>query len=438
MGGGGPFTVISPFFSFEESGRVGIKYAAILSGSCSAAVRFGNHQTDKAERPMSMPRIPVFPLKVALAVGLPVCVAVLACFAAARALTATHDQAGMVSEVVSRRAEVAVQLERRTLLTAHHLRGYALTGERHFLDEAKKELAEALERLQRLREASGASGQGAFAEEAERLAWLVEATSRRPRSWWARTRPWPSPGPRSRPPEPLRGVGRGHGRGQEGGLNEIAVKYPRASWCAASPEDLSRPGVGRGWPGRAFGRGRGRPGRRPDILARGLDRFEVLPGPSGASAQATEEDAKAIDELAPAGEEFRKASEQLAAEWDVLHAAGRTLALAERDALAAVARASENAVAEEKAGLGRLSAEYALSRGLVWGFLGMTLLFGVAWIVLAVRLLGVPVTRCAAFAVALVRGRVPGGLSVAGRDEVGGLAGALREMSRRFGRAFAR
>ena len=95
-------------------------------------------------------------------------------------------------------------------------------------------------------------------------------------------------------------------------------------------------------------------------------------------------------------------------------------------------------LAEEKAGLDRLSAEYALSKGLVWGFLGMTLLFGAAWIVLAVRFLGIPVARCAAFAVALVRGRVPGGLSVTGRDEVGGLAEALREMSRRFGRTFAR
>ncbi len=390
---------------------------------------------------MSMPRIPVFPLKVGLAVGLPVCVALLACFAAARALTSTHAQAGMVTEVVSRRAEVAVQLERRALLTAHHLRGYALTGERHFLDEAKKELALALERLQRLREASGTSGQGAFAEEAERLAWLVEAykqaaevvVGQNEAVAESRTA-FEAAGNR------LVELAAAMASIKKAALNEIAVKYPpgelvrRIAQKIYHAQELAEVGravlLAEAEAGRA---------RRPELLRAALDRFEILPqAVGGLRPQATEEDAKAIDDLASAGEEFRKAAEQLAAEWEVLHAAGRTLALAERDALAAVARASENAVAEEKAGLDRLSAEYALSRGLVWGFLGMTLLFGAAWVVLAVRFLGIPVTRCAAFAVSLVRGRVPGGLSVTGRDEVGGLAEALREMSRRFGRTFAR
>ncbi|QLA17886.1 hypothetical protein [Desulfolutivibrio sulfoxidireducens] len=390
---------------------------------------------------MSMPRIPLFSIKIALAVGLPVLLAVLACFAAASVLTSTHDEAGMVAEVFSRRADAAARLERRTLMTAHHLRGYALTGERHFLEEAKKELAAALERLQRLKEASGAAGAGPFAEEVERVAWLVEAYKKSAESIVGQNEAvaevrtaFEAAGNR------LVELGDELAKAKKAALTELAVKYPQGEMVRKfaqriyHAQDLAEAGravlLAEAEAGRA---------RRPEMLRAALGRFDGMDQwIGGLRSQASEDEIKKIDEIASTGEEFRKAAEDLVAQWDVLHAAGRTLALAERDALAAVSRAAENAAVEERIALERLSSTYAVSGALVWGFLGVTLLFGLAWLILAVRFLGIPVTRCAAFAVALVRGRVPGDLRVGGRDEVGRLAESLRELSRRFGRTFAR
>jgi CHASE3 domain sensor protein len=384
-------------------------------------------------------RIPLFPVKVALAVGMPVLLAILACFAAANMLTSTHDEAARAAAGFSRRA-AAVQLERRTLMTAHHLRGYALTGERQFLEEAKKELSAALERLQRLKEAAGAEA-GGFAEEVERVAWLVEAYKKAAEAVVAQNEAvaeartaLQAAGNR------LVELGEAMTRAKKNALTELAVKYPmgelvrKAAQRIYHAQDLAEVGravlLAEAEAGRA---------RRSELLGAVLGRFDGMDQwIGGLRPQASEAEAKAIDELAAAGEECRKAAQILVAQWDVLHAAGRTLALAERDALAAVAKAAENAATEEQVGLARLSSAHAVSGAMLWGFLGVILLFGLVWLVLAVRFLGLPVSRCAAFAESLVRGRVPGKLAVGGGDEVGRLAESLREMSRRFGRTFAR
>ena len=72
--------------------------------------------------------------------------------------------------------------------------------------------------------------------------------------------------------------------------------------------------------------------------------------------------------------------------------------------------------------------------GAAWGICLVGIVFGLAM----AFLLGGPVRRCAFFAKDLADGRVTGTLAVSCRDEVGQLAGSLREMARRLGKRLAR
>ncbi|KUG28356.1 hypothetical protein ASZ90_001766 [hydrocarbon metagenome] len=399
---------------------------------------------------MKMPRFPVYPVKILIAAGLPVVLAVAACLAAATAQNASGRSAEALAQVAFGRAQAAVRLERQALLTSHHLRGYALTGERHFLDEAKKELAEALTRMQefkatasRTSQADGADGAD-VAEEAERLAWLVDAYKKAAEAVVgqneavaeARTA-FEAAGNR------LADLADAFAERKKAALVELAVKYPPGTLVRAVSDRIfyaqDMAGIARAVLAAEAEAGRA---RRPELLRTALDRLDGLDGRAAKlapqAAQAAEADAKDAAELAAVAGEFGKAAGHLAKEWELLHASGRTLALAERDTLEAAAKAVESAAAAERTGMEAFTSELALQKSLVWSLLLLTVALGVAWVVLAVRFLGVPVARCAAFAFQLATGRVPRGLAVSGRDEVGILAESLREVSRRFGRSFAR
>jgi len=399
---------------------------------------------------MKMPRFPVYPVKILIAAGLPVVLAVAACLAAATAQNASGRSAEALAQVAFGRAQAAVRLERQALLTSHHLRGYALTGERHFLDEAKKELAEALTRMQefkatasRTSQADGADGAD-VAEEAERLAWLVDAYKKAAEAVVgqneavaeARTA-FEAAGNR------LADLADAFAERKKAALVELAVKYPPGTLVRAVSDRIfyaqDMAGIARAVLAAEAEAGRA---RRPELLRTALDRLDGLDGRAAKlapqAAQAAEADAKDAAELAAVAGEFGKAAGHLAKEWELLHASGRTLALAERDTLEAAANAVESAAAAERTGMEAFTSELALQKSLVWSLLLLTVALGVAWVVLAVRFLGVPVARCAAFAFQLATGRVPRGLAVSGRDEVGILAESLREVSRRFGRSFAR
>jgi|GEM_PF-1181996 len=417
---------------------------------------------------MKMPRFPVYPVKILIAAGLPVVLAVAACLAAATAQNASGRSAEALAQVAFGRAQAAVRLERQALLTSHHLRGYALTGERHFLDEAKKELAEALTRMQEFKAtasrgsqtgqasqagqadgadgADGASGAGRAdaAVEAERLAWLVDAYKKAAEAVVgqneavaeARTA-FEAAGNR------LADLADAFAERKKAALVELAVKYPPGTLVRAVSDRIfyaqDMAGIARAVLAAEAEAGRA---RRPELLRAALDRLDGLDGLAAKlapqAAQAAEADAKDAAELAAVAGEFGKAAGHLAKEWELLHASGRTLALAERDALEAAAKAVESAAAAERTGMEAFTSELALQKSLVWSLLLLTVALGVTWVVLAVRFLGVPVARCAAFAFQLATGRVPRGLAVSGRDEVGILAESLREVSRRFGRSFAR
>lgn len=390
---------------------------------------------------MKMPRFPVYPVKILVAAGLPVVLAVVACLAAATAQNASGRTAGALAQVAFGRAQAAVRLERQALLTAHHLRGYALTGERHFLDEAKKELAEALTRMQEFKATAGRAGGADFAEEAERVAWLVDAYKKAAEAVVgqneavaeARTA-FEAAGNR------LADLAEAFAERKKAALVEIAVKYPPGTLVRAVSDRIfyaqDMAGIARAVLAAEAEAGRV---RRPELLRAALDRLDGLDGLAAKlAAQVAEADAKDAAELAAVAGEFGKAAGHLAREWELLHASGRTLALAERDALEAASRAVESAAVAERAGMEAFTSELAVQKSLVWSLVLLTVAFGVAWVVLAVRFLGVPVARCAAFAFQLAKGRVPRGLAVSGRDEVGILAESLREVSRRFGRSFAR
>ncbi|MDQ7832735.1 MAG: hypothetical protein RDU30_13450 [Desulfovibrionaceae bacterium] len=388
-----------------------------------------------------MPRFPVYSLKILVAVALPTLLAVAACLAAATAQNASGKTAEALAGAAFGRGEVAARLERQTLLTAHHLRGYALTGERHFLEEAKRELALALTRMQELRTAASRAGEAAFAEEAERVSWLVDAYKKAAEGIVgldeavadARAA-MTAAGNR------LVEMGDAFAAQKKAALVELAVKYPPGTQVRAvsdrifHAQDLA--GIGRELLASEAEAGRL---RRPELLRAAMERLDGMAGHlDGLRPPASEAEARDIEELAAVAGEFAKAVGHLVREWELLHAAGRTLALAERDALDAVAKSVVSANAVERKGMEAFSSQLAMQKSLLWTLLGVTLAFGLVWIVLAVRFLGLPVSRCAAYAFALAKGRFPEGLSVSGRDEVGVLAEALREVSRRFGRSFAR
>jgi hypothetical protein len=390
---------------------------------------------------MNMPKLPVYPLKILLAVGLPAALAVAVCLVAATIQNASGNVAAAVAEVAFGRGEAAARLERQTLLTAHHLRGYALTGETHFLDEAKAELATALTRMQELKTAAARAGEGPFAEETERVAWLVEAYKKAAEAIVgqneavaeARTA-FEAAGDR------FAGLADAFAARKKAALIELAVKYPPGTLVRAVSDRIFHAQelalaarevlAAEAQAGRA---------RRPELLRSALSRLDDLdPHLDALRPQASDEDVKAAGEMVTALEELRKAADHLAREWELLHASGRTLALAERDALDAVSKAVESAAVVEHKGMETFASELFVQKSLLWTLLVITLCFTVVWVVLAVRYLGVPVSRCAAFAQRLAGGRVPRGLAVSGRDEVGVLAESLREISRRFGRSFAR
>jgi CHASE3 domain sensor protein len=388
-----------------------------------------------------MPKIPVYPLKILVAVGLPAILAVAVCLAATTIQRSTGKAASALADAAFGRAEAAARLERQTLLTAHHLRGYALTGERHFLEEAKKELATALTRMQELKAAAIRTGDVAFVEEAERVSWLVESYKKAAEAIVgqnevvaeARTA-FEAAGDR------FVDLADAFSARKKAALIELAVKYPPGTLVRAVSDRIFHAQnlalaarevlAAEAQAGRA---------RKPEMLRSSLARLDELDSHVNAlHAQASEEDAKAASELAATLDELRKAADRLAREWELLHASGRTLALAERDALGAASTAVENASVVEHKGMESFASELVLQKSLLWTLLAVTVSFAVVWIILAVRYLGIPVFRCAAFAQQLAGGRVPRGLAVSGRDEVGVLAESLRELSRRFGRSFAR
>jgi len=390
---------------------------------------------------MKMPKIPVYSLKILFAVGLPTALAVIACLAAATAQNASGRSAEALAQVAFGRREAATRLERQTLLTAHHLRGYALTGERHFLEEAKKELAVALTRMQELKASAGRAGGAEFAEEAERVAWLVDAYKKAAEAIVgqneavaeARTA-FEAAGNR------FADLAEAYAARKKAALVELAVKYPPGTLVRAVSDKIFHAmdlaGIAREVLAAEAEAGRV---RRPEILRAAMERLSGVDAlVEGLRPQASEADIKDAVELAAVAGEFDKAAGHLAKEWELLHASGRTLALAERDALEAASRAVDSAGVVERKGMEAFASELTVQKSLLWTLLALTLAFGAVWIVLAVRFLGVPVSRCAAFAFELATGRVPKGLSVSGRDEVGILAESLREVSRRFGRSFAR
>lgn len=390
---------------------------------------------------MKIPAIPVFPLKILVAAGLPACLAVAVCLVAASVQNDSGKAAKSLAEAAFGRGEAAVRLERQTLLTAHHLRGYALTGEAHFLDEAKKELATAVTRLQELKAAAARTGEVAFVEEAERTAWLVEAYKKAAEAVVgqneaveeARTA-FEAAG------DHFVALAEAFAARKKAALIELAVKYPPGTLVRAVSDRIFHAqelaGAGREVMAAEAQAGRA---RKPEMFRSSLERLDGLDAHLDAMrAMASEEDAKAVSEAATVLDELRKASDRLAREWELLHASGRTLALSERDALEAVSKAVENAEVVEHKGIEAFASELFVHRSLMWTLFTVTVCFAVAWVVVAVRFLGVPVRRCAAFAGQLAGGRAPGKLAVSGRDEVGVLAESLRELSRRFGRSFAR
>ena len=386
-------------------------------------------------------RFPLFPLKIGLAVALPAAAALLLGLLAVARLDSLADRTAFLEAGRLPRADLAMAVERRLLLAAQAIRGYALSADREALAKAKEDLARAAEALHEARLAADRPGMEGLAAEAGRIETLLEIYKRAAEDSVAAN-------------ERVAADRAALGTAQDGldaalaslaelrlalWDKELAARYPQ-------PEALRQHArrIRLAHTAQAAGRDvrqaaeTARAERDPARLAEALARYDEAEGAVRDSRSGGEEDSKRAAAAFAALADCRRAAATLLADWEALRETGRRILEAERVALAAARSLGGVSLAEVAGDAGALAG--ALRGVGVW--LGVAawavLILGLGFAVVMAVLLGMPARRCAAFARDLAEGRLTASLDVTGRDEVGQLAGTLREMARRMGRRLAR
>lgn len=412
---------------------------------------------------------PLYPAKIVLAILVPLTAGIcLGWLALARfegaSLAGDVPADGAVAPVV-----LSERLERRVLLTAYNLRGYDKSGEKSFLEAAKRDLAAAMETLHELRPIGAAVLAGSETPKDPPRSSNFETSSvlRDPKASFA-----------SEPPLLDRTASLLDAYKEQAELtvaahdalsvlrDEFDAAAGAYAAAVAQAEKVARGklDIGLGVPYPPLEKVRLRR-RQLDILERsagfGAKLFEAVrqgqldrkPFPSSDAAKYFSLMRETLDQYEAAG--LEEETENLAAMR--VAAAGyekRTLALL--DGWAAVSGAGENLLRDEAALMEAVSAVASrtlgnaeavareLASNLVWsrrmmraGMLVLAL-FGVVWIALAATALSGPVVKCARYARELAKenGNAPQSAPPAGwRGEVGVLADALREIAKRLGRS---
>ncbi|WP_300164941.1 HAMP domain-containing protein [Solidesulfovibrio sp.] len=386
-------------------------------------------------------RFPLFPAKIAAAVILPAAAALLLGLFAVSRLDALADRSRALETARLPRADLAVAVERRLLLAAQAIRGYALTADREALERAKKDLAKAADALHDASEAASRPGMESLAAEAEKIGYFLDAYKKAAEaSVVGNERVDAARSALDRAAE-------GYAQAVTGYMDqktaqwdkELAAKYPQPDPLRLYAKRLKAAQA-------ALAAGRdvreaaetARAQRDPSRLVEATARFDAAEASLREARAGSDDDARRLGPSFAALADYRQAVAALLAEWEALRATGRQILEAERASLTAATALGGASLAEAAGDAGALAASLRASRLTLlvaaWGIL----VCGVAFAVAMAFALGLPVRRCAAFARDLSDGRLTGTLAVSRRDEVGRLAESLREMARRLGKRLAR
>lgn len=385
-------------------------------------------------------RFPLYPVKLGLAVALPALAALFVGLFAVSRLDALSDRAKNLETVRLPRADLAAAVERRLLVAAQAIRGYALSGERETLEKAKKELAQAADAVHAAHEAADHPGMASLAAEAEKIGYFLDAYKKAAEaSVVGNERVAADRTALAEAADKFTEAAKGYADWKTAQWDkELAAKYPQpdplrqharrlkgiqaAMTVAREPAEAAEAA---------------RAVRDPGLLVAALPRLDDTEK-ALRELKGTDEDAKRLAPAFLALADYRQAITTLLTDWEALRATGRQILEAERAALAAGNDLGGATLTEAADDAGSLAT--ALNRSRIWLVVASVIVAaaGLTFAGLAAVFLGIPVRRCAFFARDLAVGRVTGNLAAAGIDEVGLLAESLREMARRIGKHFAR
>lgn len=387
-------------------------------------------------------RFPLFPLKLGLAVLLPVLAALLLGLFASTRLNALADRARALETVRLPRADLAVAVERRLLVAAQAIRGYALSGDRESLERAKKELAQAADALHAAREAAGEHpGMAGMAAEVEKIGYFLDAYKKAAEA---------SVSANERVTEDRTALAQAAANYQAAAKayadwktaqwdKELAARYPQ-------PEPLRQHARRLKGIRAAMDAGRepqlaaesARAARNPALLIAAAPHLDEAEASLRDLKGGGDDEQRHLGPVFTALADYRQSIAMLLSDWEALRVTGRQIVEAERAALTAGTDLGGSTLTEAAGDASSLAGFLDRARlGTILATCGVALI-GLVFAGLAAFILGGPVRRCALFARDLSVGRLTGNLTASGRDEVGLLAESLREMARRLGKRLAR
>jgi len=413
--------------------------------------------------------LPLYPAKIVLALLVPLAAGLcLGWLALAR-----FEDAELAGDVLATKAVAPAvlfeRLERRALTTAYNLRAYAKSGEKPFLDAAKRELAAAMETLHDLRPV------GAIA-----LADNETSNDRPQTSNFSAASALRDPKARPVFEAPLMdraasqldaykeqaelfvaacGTLASLRKGFDAAAGAYAASVDQAEVVARGKLDLGlsvlypplekvrlrrrqydileqSAALGR----KAFNAVRqagldGKPFSMNDVskyfraIRGSLDQYE---------ATGLVEEADNLAAMREAASKYESRTQALLGGWtEALDAEGKLLG-GEKALMETVSAMASRSLEKSDALARGLASNLVWSRRMARGAMLVLALFGVIWIVLAVTALSGPVVKCARYARELADEDEKTPLSPlppGGRGEIGGLAGALRKIAERLGRS---
>lgn len=385
-------------------------------------------------------RFPLYPAKLGLAVALPALAALLIGLFAVTRLNALTDRSKDLETARLPRADLAATVERRLLVAAQAIRGYALSGERDALERAKKELAQAADAVHAAREAADHPGLANLAAEAEKIGYFLDAYKKAAES---------SVSANERVAADRAALTEAGDKFAEAATayadwktaqwdKELAAKYPQPDPLRQHARRLK--GIRAAMvAGRAplLAAAEAKAARDPSLLTAAIPRLDEAEK-ALRDLKGSDDEAKHLAPAFAALAAYRQAIANLLSDWEALRATGRQILEAERAALSAGNALGGSTLTEAASDASSLST--SLNRSRVWLVVVSVVvaLAGLTFAGLTAIFLGLPVRQCAFFARDLSVGRLTGDLTAAGNDEVGLLAESLREMARRLGKHFAR
>jgi len=386
-------------------------------------------------------RFPLYPVKIGAAVWLPAVAALLLGLFAVSRLDGLAERSRNLETARLPRADLAVNVERRLLLAAQAIRGYALSGEREALERAKKELVQAADALHAAKEAATRPGMEGLAAEASKIGFFLDAYKKAAESAVsANDRVTQARAELTTAQDAYAAAVAGYLEFKTAQWDkELATKYPQpdALRLHAKRFKTAQAAQDAGRDVRLAAES-AKADRDPAKLSQALTRYDEAETALRDVKAGSDEENKRLAPIFAALAGCRQAAAALLSDWEALRATGRQIVEAERAALGAGTELGGATLAEAAADASGLADSLNASRLILGGAAWIILLAGGVFAVAMALVLGMPVRRCSVFARDLSDGRITDELAVSGRDEVGQLARSLKDMARRIGKRLAR